>query len=1049
MFSFYRPSLQGGKHTVSVEQSIEAPGGEPDDTVKPVKDSQELYVVAPQYNISPEIVDSVYPPPAEGTEARTLPHIVFKDPHLPWENSVNGANDKNDTRNKVPWVALLTFEGDEIQLSDADATRYLPSGTDLKLSRTETHSYRMKANNLPGITNAQLTMPAPSARLKDENTEVIFVKTDLFTHLFSDGKNAIDVSRYKYLSHVRKVATAGMVAEEKGEVGMYSLAVSHRTGPISVNRPTPVHAHLVAIHHIGNPKVLQLPVSKDRVALVSLYSWTYNSYPPDAFNVARSLKSLGDKLRDNYGMLQPPEMKSTQGEKPSPEEERLQQIITKRRDDGFNLIRHRTVTGEITAAMIRSPLTPTPVPAGLGSDFQMTSNFGTDLQILDPELSLMDITYTSAWQLGKVLALGDQAFTAALARLRNAIHSGAVKAAKQEVHTELDCYSSREDLVSNIVGLVKGLNDVNKNIDENEFAAVSTNRWKRAEVLETADISMRSSHIAPRLYSHAVSSAMVFASSPDGGLYNEHNIPTNTDYAHILEWVVDKIHFANIPAHYLIPDASYLEEESLRFFYVDPNWTDAMIDGALSLANHWADSPGEDYGRKAIKEALNKYITTLDPALNIRPQMPQYGFLMRSRILVQFPDIAVSAKFGEKPKSLKNENEKPKAPILIQRKLAPDTMLCLFDCAPKELRSLAFTMPAHQQFFAVGKTMDKDSVDIAFKRIYTTSNDKPEKRRSPIDTISFQKCGEMFDMEWRTVKVESYVKKVFQTLQAAMKGDFTDTAPTSTLLALQLNEPIYVLDIMIPEDRPFAQTTRPSILQLSVPRSVWDGVKPKKIQRPQSNKRPTFVRIDRPCAVQSPPHLSLKLMHHPEWPEWPIITEYRPTFEFKVYPLRNPDFIPTDSDYYFDLIFSIRLKTGKINKNLKNIRVEVPRGAMDSDIPSPKEPEKNKPRKYTKPLLDQDYYPPPPTMLSNLRFNVIKGWSSNKEHLVLDIVPRSPEGVPLSKVREASFVLGRVKVCPWPSKEKAYISCKSIYWDYPDQGWDDGRDFVMMPSKSD
>jgi hypothetical protein len=82
LFSFYRLTLPGGKHIVPVEQSIEAPGGEPDDTVKPVKDSQEFYVVAPQYNISPEIVDSVYPPPAEGTEARTLPHILFKDPHL-------------------------------------------------------------------------------------------------------------------------------------------------------------------------------------------------------------------------------------------------------------------------------------------------------------------------------------------------------------------------------------------------------------------------------------------------------------------------------------------------------------------------------------------------------------------------------------------------------------------------------------------------------------------------------------------------------------------------------------------------------------------------------------------------------------------------------------------------------------------------------------------------------------------------------------------------------------------------------------------------------
>jgi hypothetical protein len=46
---------------------------------------------------------------------------------------------------------------------------------------------------------------------------------------------------------------------------------------------------------------------------------------------------------------------------------------------------------------------------------------GTDLQILDRGLELMDISYSSGWQLGRTLAIADQAFTAALARLRNHI----------------------------------------------------------------------------------------------------------------------------------------------------------------------------------------------------------------------------------------------------------------------------------------------------------------------------------------------------------------------------------------------------------------------------------------------------------------------------------------------------------------------------------------------------------------------------------------------------------------------------------------------------
>lgn len=42
----------------------------------------------------------------------------------------------------------------------------------------------------------------------------------------------------------------------------------------------------------------------------------------------------------------------------------------------------------------------------------------------------------------------------------------------------------------------------------------------------------------------------------------------------------------NIPAHYLIPDPSFLQRETAKFSYIDPNWMDALIDGALSVGNH-------------------------------------------------------------------------------------------------------------------------------------------------------------------------------------------------------------------------------------------------------------------------------------------------------------------------------------------------------------------------------------------------------------------------------------------------------------------------------
>ena len=38
-----------------------------------------------------------------------------------------------------------------------------------------------------------------------------------------------------------------------------------------------------------------------------------------------------------------------------------------------------------------------------------------------------------------------------------------------------------------------------------------------------------------------------------------------------------------VPFNYLVPDATMLPLETIRFFYVDRNWLDALVDGALSV----------------------------------------------------------------------------------------------------------------------------------------------------------------------------------------------------------------------------------------------------------------------------------------------------------------------------------------------------------------------------------------------------------------------------------------------------------------------------------
>lgn len=110
LYSFYAPSLTPGPYGIEAVQVIKSdikgpnPKSEELDvfnyespaagsTVGTLKPSappilQQFNVIAPQFYIDPRVVNSFYPPPGHLDEGRVLPHIVFNDPHLPWDRDL-------------------------------------------------------------------------------------------------------------------------------------------------------------------------------------------------------------------------------------------------------------------------------------------------------------------------------------------------------------------------------------------------------------------------------------------------------------------------------------------------------------------------------------------------------------------------------------------------------------------------------------------------------------------------------------------------------------------------------------------------------------------------------------------------------------------------------------------------------------------------------------------------------------------------------------------------------------------------------------------------
>lgn len=397
LYSFYEPSMVAGLHRISTEQVIKRD----DNKEKEIKlnDSQDFNVVAPKFKLPDGSVHSVYPPQGHTDNVEILPHIVLTNPQLPWTRRAVEIKDPK-ARNRVPWLALLVFSQHE--LAYPKLSKKQTSTLDVNLSLGELGS-------LVAASDSDCISPAVQANgdphdgdSKDIGANFVFVPKDLFNALFknyeqSTNQNLCDVTRYQWFSHTRNINTTGMANSGiDGEEGVFSVVISQRSGPLDIKEPTDLIIHLVSIENVAD---MPYPVQKDRVALCSLESWSYTCLPPDSFNVYDAFRHVGsqhDVLR-----VDPEQIK-----KSLPLGQQLPSRLERRLLDGYVITRYRTKTGEQTAAWIRGPFVPTFV--NHGKEDTPMSYTGEDLQIMDKELGIMDITYSTAWQVGKSLALADQ-----------------------------------------------------------------------------------------------------------------------------------------------------------------------------------------------------------------------------------------------------------------------------------------------------------------------------------------------------------------------------------------------------------------------------------------------------------------------------------------------------------------------------------------------------------------------------------------------------------------------------------------------------------------
>ena len=146
-----------------------------------------------------------------------------------------------------------------------------------------------------------------------------------------------------------------------------------------------------------------------------------------------------------------------------------------------------------------------------------------------------------------------------------------------------------------------------------------------------------------------------------------------------------------VPFSYLVPDAALLPVESIRFFYVDRAWTDALVQGVLSVGTiTTADRAHLEAVYPRIRADVDEAERTIrTPRGEERLQGAGgtiTGFLMRSRVVSGWPNLHVRAYsrdvIEDDALTTEAESHPDRMKVLRMERLAPAVLLVLFDGVP-------------------------------------------------------------------------------------------------------------------------------------------------------------------------------------------------------------------------------------------------------------------------------------------------------------------------------------------------------------------------------
>ena len=175
-----------------------------------------------------------------------------------------------------------------------------------------------------------------------------------------------------------------------------------------------------------------------------------------------------------------------------------------------------------------------------------------------------------------------------------------------------------------------------------------------------------------------------------------------------------------VPFQYLVPTDAALPVESIRFFHIDQNWLDALIDGALSVSMRsnsdieWLKDSEPDVdlnryesilrdtnqfassSRKFYRNMFNHTRSKNGNTDSTKSGGSMTGLLLRSTIVRDYPGLEISAykdpEFSTGSIEINTSNSESSwqrknwVQTLRMERLSPSIILCIFNDTPSHVR---------------------------------------------------------------------------------------------------------------------------------------------------------------------------------------------------------------------------------------------------------------------------------------------------------------------------------------------------------------------------